>query len=86
MTKILSRLLEKMTPQERAEVETFAVFVLARRKLRKTHILTDNISTQELMRLVEDSGSFDWLYAEEENIYSVNDGEAVQWPDKSDES
>jgi hypothetical protein len=26
------------------------------------------------------SGSFDWLSAEEEDIYTLEDGEAVQWP------
>ena len=32
ITKKLSQLLENMTLQERAEVETFAAFVIARRK------------------------------------------------------
>ena len=31
-------------------------------------------------QLVAASGSFDWLKAEEEDIYSLADGEAVQWP------
>ena len=35
---MLPRLLENMTPRERAEVETFAAFVIARRKLPKTGI------------------------------------------------
>ncbi len=80
MTNRLFQLLEKMTSQEQAEVETFAAFIIAHRKLREPQVLTDDISTQELMRLVENSGSFDWLNAEEENIYSMEDGEAVQWP------
>jgi hypothetical protein len=33
-----------------------------------------------LTALVATSGSFDWLNAEEEHIYSLEDGEAVQWP------
>lgn len=50
----------------------------------KPQMLTDDISTQDLMRLVERSGSFDWLEAEEEDIYSLNDGETVQWPDENE--
>ena len=69
-----------MTSQEQAEVETFAAFVIARRKLRNTQVLTDDISTQELMQIVEDSGSFDWLDADEEDVYSVKDGEEIEWP------
>jgi hypothetical protein len=83
MTKRFSQLLEEMTPQERAEVETFVAFVIARRNLRKPQMLTDDIPTPELMRLVEDAGRFDWLEAEEENVYSMKDGEGVQWPSES---
>jgi len=43
----------------------------------------DDISVQELTELVAASGSFDWLNAEEEDIYSLEDGEAVQWPSPS---
>ena len=70
----LSQLLEEMTPQEQTEVETFAAFVVARRKLQNPQILSDDISVHELMKLVEDSGSFDWLSAEEEDVYSIKDG------------
>ncbi|MBI1987954.1 MAG: hypothetical protein HYS70_06380 [Nitrospinae bacterium] len=35
-------------------------------------------SVQQLMELVTASGSFDWLNAEEEDIYSIEDGEAAQ--------
>lgn len=80
MMRGFSELLDKMTPQEQAEVEAFAAFLLARRKVRKRRICTDDISTQELMRLVEESGSFSWLSAKEEDVYSVKDGEPVQWP------
>jgi hypothetical protein len=83
MNERFSQLLENMTLQERVEVETFAAFVLARRKLKDLQVLTDEISTQELMRLVTESGSFDWLDSEEEEGYSIEDGEEVQWPDRS---
>lgn len=83
MTKRFSQLLEKMTLQEQEEVETFAAFAIARRKFRKPHVITDDISTQELMQLVEDTGSFDWLDAKEEDVYSMEGGEAVQWPNES---
>jgi hypothetical protein len=83
MSERLSQLLESMTAHERTEVETFAAFVLARRGVQKSQIVTDDISTQELMRLVMESGSFDWLSAEEEDVYSIEDGEAVQWPSAS---
>ena len=43
-------------------------------------VLTEEMPLEELMELVTKSGSFDWLEAEEEDIYSVQDGEAVQWP------
>ena len=79
MTDKLSQLLENMTPQEQTEVETFAAFVIACRTLQKTQFLTDDISTQELLQLVTGSGSFDWLNAKEEDIYSIKDGEAVEW-------
>ena len=79
----LSQLLEEMTPQERAEVEAFATFVLVRRHLQQPQLLTEDISTQELTALIAASGSFDWLSAEEEDIYSLADGEAVQWPSPS---
>jgi len=41
------------------------------------------ISTQELMRLVMESGSFDWLDASCEDVYSSGDGEAVKWLSES---
>jgi hypothetical protein len=80
MSPRLTQLLDEMTPQERAEVEAFAAFVVVRRRLQQPHLLTDDISVQELTELVAASGSFDWLSAEEEDIYSIEDGEAVQWP------
>ena len=68
---MLPRLLENMTPRERGEVETFAAFVIARRKLQCYRVLSDEIPTQELMKLVMEAGGFNWLDAEEENVYSA---------------
>jgi hypothetical protein len=83
MNTDLVRLLEKLTPGEQAEVETFTLFVLARRSLRKLHVLTEDISPEELAQLVAASGSFDWLEAPEEDVYSIEDGKAVRWPTPS---
>jgi hypothetical protein len=82
MTTSLSELLSRMTPEEQTEVETFAAFILTRRKLKKLELLTDDISTQELLKLVEDSGSFDWLNQDDEDSYSIEDGEEAEWPSK----
>jgi len=79
ISKKLSQLLGNMTTQERAEVETFAAFVIARRKLLRPSLLTNDISTQELMQLVMESGSFDGLDAKEEDVYPIEDGEGVKW-------
>ena len=76
----LSKLLESLTPAEQAEVETFAAFLLARRRLKKHKLFTDDVSTEELMQLVTDAGGFEWLEAPEEDGYSTADGDAVQWP------
>jgi hypothetical protein len=32
------------------------------------------------MQIAMEAGSFDWLDAEEEDVYSLEDGEAVLWP------
>ena len=80
MSPRLTQLLEEMTPQERIEVEAFAASIVVRRQLQQPQLLTDDISVQELTELVAASGSFDWLNTEEEDIYSIEDGEAVQWP------
>ena len=82
MTNKVLQLYEKMTPQEQSEVESFVIFILARRKLRKRQLLTDDISTDELMQLVESSGSFKWLDSEFEDGYTIRDGDEVQWPKK----
>jgi len=80
ISKRLSQLLDNMAPQERAEVETFAAFVVAQRDFS---VLTDEISTQELMRRVIESGSFDWLDAGCEDVYSSEGGEVVKWLSES---
>ncbi len=83
MSHQLSRLLAAMTPAEKAEIEIFAAFLLTRRQLQKPHLLTNDIATGELLELVTASGSFDWLSAEEEDVYSLDDGEAVRWPEQT---
>ncbi len=80
MKAALSKLLEGLTPAEQAEVETFAAFLLARRGSKKHKLLTDEVSTEELLQLVTDAGGFEWLDAPEEDVYSAADGDAVQWP------
>lgn len=80
MSPRLTQLLEAMTPQERSEVEAFAAFIVVRRQLQQPQLLTDDITIHELTKLVAASGSFDWLSAEEEENYSLDDGVAVQWP------
>ncbi len=80
MTKKLAELFDQMTAEEQAEIETFALFLISRRKLQRQKLLTDDISIRELMQLIENAGSFDWLASEEEDVYSLKDGEAVKWP------
>ncbi len=83
VSKKLSQLLDNMAPRERVEVETFAAFVIARRSFRTLSVLTDETSTQELMRIVMESGSFDWLDVSCEDVYSSEDGGAVKWLSES---
>ena len=80
MSAKLLQLLELMTPQERAEVEAFAAFVMVRRHIQQPQLLSDDISVQELTELVAAAGSVDWLSAEEEDLYSLEAGESVQRP------
>jgi hypothetical protein len=79
MTEQLAQILEALTPQEQAEVETFASYLVLRRRLREPSWLTDDISSTDLARLALEGGSFDWLN-EEPELYSLNDGEEVEWP------
>ena len=46
-------------------------------------VLTDDVTSQELLRLAEDAGSFEWLSTQEEDVYSVEDGENAEWPTES---
>ena len=61
MPERLPQLLKELTPQEQAQVETFATFILARRKLQQPQLLTNDPSVQELTELVALAGSFEWL-------------------------
>jgi len=79
MSHKLARLLAAMTPQEQAEIESFAAFLLARRQLQEMHLATDDVPVEELMSLVASSGSFDWLESEDEDVYSIENGEPVRW-------
>lgn len=76
----LDRLLAQMTRSEQAQVEAFAAFIVVRRQLQGARLVSDDIPVRELTALVAASGSFDWLDADEEDIYSIEDGETVQWP------
>ena len=79
MNNRCAQLLKRLTPEEEIEVETFTAAVLARRESQELPAHTDDISSEELIQLVTDAGSFDWLDAPEEDIYSLTDGKAVQW-------
>jgi len=58
MTKALGNLINKMTFQERKEVETFAAFIISRRKLDKNYFINNDIPINELIEVVSESGSF----------------------------
>jgi hypothetical protein len=76
MSSKLAQLFEEMTPKERAELEVFAAFFIIRRHLQQPQLFTNDISVEELTELVAASSRFAWLSAEEEDIYSLEDGEA----------
>jgi hypothetical protein len=46
------------------------------RTLGRNQVLTDDISAEELLELVMQAGSFDWLADSRENCYSLADGDA----------
>ena len=79
MNDRLIQLLQRLTPEEEAEVETLAAAIVARRDSQNPQLQSDDISPEELVQLVVDSGGFDWLEASEEDVYSLSDGRAVQW-------
>ena len=83
MPQTLENLIQQMTVKEREEVTFFASFVIARRHSNSQHIVTDDVSTADVLELAVGSRSFDWLDRVEEDEYSVEDGDAVQWPNKS---
>jgi hypothetical protein len=72
-----------LTFEEKIELETLAAFLLTRRGLKQDQLVTDDISTKELMRLVMAGGSIDWLDDPREDAYSEKDGEEIEWPSKS---
>jgi hypothetical protein len=78
----LKEMWQALTFEEKNELETFAAFLLTRRGLKQDQLVTDDISTKELMRLVMAGGSFDWLDDPREDVYSEKDGEEIEWPSK----
>lgn len=68
MSEKLLQLLVKMTPEERAEVEAYALFVLVRRKLNQQDEDTDAISLEELMDLADSTESFSFLKGLDEKM------------------
>ncbi|KPA16595.1 hypothetical protein MHK_003184 [Candidatus Magnetomorum sp. HK-1] len=85
MTKTLRHLINKMTLQEKKEVETFAAFIITRRKLEKNYLVADDVPINELIEVISGSGGFHWLKADDEDIYSIDDGEEIEWPQLSNE-
>jgi hypothetical protein len=80
MSQRIERLLDHLTLQEQGELEAFAAFLIARRTLEHPQVLTDDISAEELLEIVMQSGSVNWLADSREDGYSLADGEAVIWP------
>ena len=62
-------------------MEAFAAFIIVRRGLENSQVVTDDISVQKLAELALQGGAFDWLAHEGENVYSIKDGEAALWED-----
>ena len=79
MNDRFAQLLNRLTPEEERQVENFTAAILARRDNKELPIQTEDISSEELIQLMAESGSFDWLDAPDEDIYSITDGKAVQW-------
>jgi hypothetical protein len=82
MSKSLERLLSTLSPDEQRELEKFAVYLLLRRRISTEQILQDDISSEELMRWTIQGGGFDWL-EDEPDLYSLEDGEPVKWPQEN---
>ena len=80
MNDRLIQLLQRLTPEEEAEVETLAAAIVARRDSQNPQLQSDDISRfGRVGPIGVDSGGFDWLEASEEDVYSLSDGRAVQW-------
>ena len=69
MNTRLSRLLEKLTPEEQAEVETFAAFLLARRPQRRSIMGLKGLG-KEVWQSIDAQGYVD----RERNAWSEVDG------------
>jgi len=78
----LHEMWQALSYDEKNEVETFTAFLLTRRSLKQHQLVTDDISTRELMRLVMAGGSFGWLDDPREDVYSNQEGEEIEWPNK----
>ncbi len=83
MTDRIHQLLERLTSPEQSELEAFADFIIARRRLKHPTQLTDDLPTPELMEMVMRGGGFDWLNDEREDVSILTDGEAPAWPPAS---
>jgi len=81
MSKSLEKILAALSSDEQLEMERFAAYLVLRRKIAAEQIHSDDISSEELMRLAMQGGGFDWL-AQEPDTYSIEDGEPVEWPQK----
>ncbi len=79
MAKPLENLLSTLSQEEQLELKKFAAYLLLRRKFSAEQVLTNDISSAELAQFNAHGGGFDWLAGEPE-IYSLDDGEPVQWP------
>jgi hypothetical protein len=56
MSKSLQKLVSALPLDEQRELEKFALYLLLRRKISTEEILTDDISSEELMRLTMHGG------------------------------
>jgi len=54
--QIASKLVSALSLDEQRELEKFALFLLLRRKISTEEILTDDISSEELMQLAMHGG------------------------------
>lgn len=71
--------IEKLSVEALAEMEAFIAHMMAKKKSTAVHVAYDDISAQELMKVADASGSFDWLASPDEDRYSINEGVPVEW-------